>query len=110
MELGNFHQSTFACQMRLIMAAKASPHTKFYNLNTDYTACKPGATGAAFRGRAPKLLLVPPQTKNEPKKSLLVPPKRKLCPPKKQVQARYHWSIFWALCPTKTLFVSPTRE
>ena len=33
-ELRNSHKSTFACQMRLVKAAKASPHAKFYNLST----------------------------------------------------------------------------
>ena len=36
-ELRNLHQSTFACQMRFVKAAKASPHAKFYNLSTDNT-------------------------------------------------------------------------
>ena len=31
-ELHNLHYSTFACQMRLVKAAKASPHAKFKNL------------------------------------------------------------------------------
>ena len=33
-ELRNLLYSTFACQMRLVKAAKASPHAKFYNLST----------------------------------------------------------------------------
>ena len=33
-EIRNLHQSTFACQMRLVKTAKASPHAKFYNLST----------------------------------------------------------------------------
>ena len=36
-ELRNLQLSTFACQMRLVKAAKASPHAKFYNLSTGYT-------------------------------------------------------------------------
>ena len=35
-ELRNLHKSAFECQMRLVKAAKASPHAKFYNLSTGY--------------------------------------------------------------------------
>ena len=34
----NLHLSTVACQMRLVRAAKASSHAKFYNLSTGLIA------------------------------------------------------------------------
>ena len=40
-ELRNLHLSTFACQMHLVKAAKASPHAKFYNLSTEFTHQQP---------------------------------------------------------------------
>ena len=36
-ELRNLYQSTFAYQMHLVKAAKASPHANFYNLSAGHT-------------------------------------------------------------------------
>ena len=81
---------------------RLNDHNKksFLNCTKNMDWSRPGAPGGAFRGHAPKSLLVPPQAKS-------VPLKRGLCPERKK-QARCHWSAYRGLFLKKILLVPPS--